>query len=55
MNGGMQATLDRSVSDLIVVGDSRLAIQQYMGVIACRKNSLPISLADHKEIVSRLN
>ena len=40
MNRGTQAALDNNVTDLIIVGDSRLAIQQSMGVIACKKASL---------------
>ena len=38
MNYEMQAALDNNVPDLIIVGDSRLAIQQCMGVIACKKD-----------------
>ena len=34
MNRDAQAPLDHQVTDLIIVGDSRLAIQQAMGVIA---------------------
>ncbi|GMF54794.1 unnamed protein product [Phytophthora fragariaefolia] len=43
MNNGVIAALQRGVSDLIIVGDSRLAIQQSMGVIACRKDALKSS------------
>ena len=35
-----QAALYHDVPDLIIAGDSRLAIQIYMEVIACKKDSL---------------
>ncbi|OWY93681.1 hypothetical protein PHMEG_00036839, partial [Phytophthora megakarya] len=34
MNNGVQAALDIGATDLVIVGDSRLAIQQSLGVIA---------------------
>ena len=37
MNNGTQEALQHKVLDLIIVGDSRLAIQQLKGVIACKK------------------
>ena len=40
LNRGTQAALDNNVTDLVIVGDSRLAIRQSMGVIACRNESL---------------
>ncbi|GMF68480.1 unnamed protein product [Phytophthora fragariaefolia] len=55
MNNGVIAALQRGVSDLIIVGDSRLAIQQSMGVIACRKDALQVELARHKELTKKLN
>ncbi|GMF27072.1 unnamed protein product [Phytophthora fragariaefolia] len=55
MNNGVIAALQRGVSDLIIVGDSRLAIQQYMGVIACRKDALQVELARHKELTKKLD
>ncbi|GMF47905.1 unnamed protein product [Phytophthora fragariaefolia] len=55
MNNGVVAALQRSVSDLIIVGDSRLAIQQSMGVIACKKDALQVGLARHKELTKKLN
>ncbi|GMF55638.1 unnamed protein product [Phytophthora fragariaefolia] len=36
MNNGVVAALQRGVSDLIIVGDSRRAIQQSIGVVACK-------------------
>jgi ribonuclease HI len=55
MNNGVKAAVDRGVRDLIVIGDSRLAIQKSMGVIACKKYSLQVELAHHKELTSKLN
>ncbi|GMF40027.1 unnamed protein product [Phytophthora fragariaefolia] len=55
MNNGVIAALRRGVSDLIIVGDSRLAIQQSMGVIACRKDALQVELAGHKGLTKKLN
>ena len=40
INYGMQAALENILPHLIIVGDSRLAIQQCMGVLACNKESL---------------
>ncbi|KAI9994780.1 hypothetical protein PInf_011611 [Phytophthora infestans] len=45
MNNGVLAAIDRGITDLIIVGDSRLAIQQSMGVIACKKETLQVELA----------
>ncbi|GMF47823.1 unnamed protein product [Phytophthora fragariaefolia] len=55
MNNGVVAALQRGVSDLIIVGDSRLAIQQSMGVIACKMDALQVELARHKELTKKLN
>ncbi|GMF62220.1 unnamed protein product [Phytophthora fragariaefolia] len=55
MNNGVVGALQRGVSDLIIVGDSRLAIQQSMGVIACKKDALQVELARHKELTKKLN
>ncbi|GMF42806.1 unnamed protein product [Phytophthora lilii] len=55
MNNGVKAALDHGVTDLIIVGDSRLAIQQSMGVIACRKETLQVQLMRHKELTTKLN
>ncbi|GMF24270.1 unnamed protein product [Phytophthora fragariaefolia] len=55
MNNGVIAALQRGVSDLISVGDSQLAIQQSMGVIACRKDALQVELARHKGFTKKLN
>ncbi|GMF66219.1 unnamed protein product [Phytophthora lilii] len=54
MNNGVKAALDHVEINLIV-GDSRLAIQQYMGVIACRKETLQVQLMRHKELTAKLN
>ena len=53
MNRGTQATLNNNVTDFIIVGDSRLAIQQSMGVIACINDSLQAELARHKTLVEK--
>ncbi|OWZ03974.1 hypothetical protein PHMEG_00024205 [Phytophthora megakarya] len=54
MNNGVQAALDIGATDLVIVGDSRLAIQQSLGVIACKKKSLMTQLNRHQELVARL-
>ncbi|OWY92272.1 hypothetical protein PHMEG_00038795, partial [Phytophthora megakarya] len=38
MNHGVIAALEHGAEDLVIVGDSRLVIQQSLGVIACRKD-----------------
>ncbi|GMF34800.1 unnamed protein product [Phytophthora fragariaefolia] len=43
----------RQQSKQIIVGDSRLAIQQSLGVIACLKVSLLTQLNIHRELVAR--
>ncbi|GMF40244.1 unnamed protein product [Phytophthora lilii] len=55
MNNGVKAAVDHGVTELIIVGDSRLAIQQSMGVIACRKETLQVQLMRHKELTTKLN
>ena len=50
MNRGAQAALDHPVTDLVIVGDSSLAIQQAMGVIACKHSALQVTLARHREL-----
>ncbi|KAE9034111.1 hypothetical protein PR002_g8314 [Phytophthora rubi] len=54
MNNGVQAALKHGAEDLVIVGDSRLAIQQSLGVIACRKESLMTMLNHRKELTARL-
>ncbi|KAI9998095.1 hypothetical protein PInf_002429 [Phytophthora infestans] len=54
MNNGVLAAIDRGITDLIIVGDSRLAIQQFMGVIACKKETLQVELARHKDLTKQL-
>ncbi|GMF12076.1 unnamed protein product [Phytophthora lilii] len=54
MNNGVLAAIDHGAEDLVVVGDSRLAIQQSLGMIACRKESLMTQLSRHKAITARL-
>ncbi|GMF31481.1 unnamed protein product [Phytophthora lilii] len=49
MNKGVLAAIDHGADDLVVVGDSRLAIQQSLGVIACRKESLMTQLSRHRD------
>ncbi|GMF42340.1 unnamed protein product [Phytophthora fragariaefolia] len=53
MNEGLRAAQAYGVTDLVVVGDSRLAIQQSLGVIACLKESLLTPLSIHRELVAR--
>ncbi|OWY94557.1 hypothetical protein PHMEG_00035677 [Phytophthora megakarya] len=55
MNNGVTAALDHGVEELVIVGDSRLAIQQSLGVIACKKDSLMAKLNHHRERTARLN
>ncbi|OWZ02348.1 hypothetical protein PHMEG_00026102 [Phytophthora megakarya] len=54
MNNGVRAALELGADNLVVVGDSRLAIQQSLGVIACRKETLMAQLNYHKELTSKL-
>ncbi|GMF63183.1 unnamed protein product [Phytophthora fragariaefolia] len=55
MNNGVMAALERGLTDLIIVGDSRLAIQQSMGVMACKKEALQLELARHKKLTDQLS
>ncbi|KAG3082075.1 hypothetical protein PI124_g19213 [Phytophthora idaei] len=55
MNNGVLAALDKDATDLIIVGDSRHATQQSMGVMACKKEALQVELARHKALSKRLN
>ncbi|ETO83368.1 hypothetical protein F444_02579 [Phytophthora nicotianae P1976] len=54
MNNGVKATLAHGAKELVIVGDSRLAIQQSLRVIACRKESLMALLNTHKELTVKL-
>ncbi|KAG3056384.1 hypothetical protein PI124_g23308 [Phytophthora idaei] len=54
MNNGVKAAIAHGAEDLVIVGDSRLAIQQSPGVIACRKESLLTLLNIHKELTAQL-
>ncbi|KAE9268092.1 hypothetical protein PF001_g29802 [Phytophthora fragariae] len=54
MNNGVSAALGLAITDLVIVGDSRLAIQQSLGVIACRKETLMAQLNHHRELVAKL-
>ncbi|ETP52432.1 hypothetical protein F442_02558 [Phytophthora nicotianae P10297] len=54
MNNGVKAALAHGAEELGIVGDSRLAIQQSLGVIACRKESLMALLNTHKELTTKL-
>ncbi|OWZ06097.1 hypothetical protein PHMEG_00021701 [Phytophthora megakarya] len=49
MNNGVQAALDIGATDLVIV-----AIQQSLGVIVCKKESLMVQLNRHRELVVRL-
>ncbi|POM64342.1 Hypothetical protein PHPALM_20140, partial [Phytophthora palmivora] len=52
-NNGVQAALEHTTKDLVIVGDSRLAIQQSLGVIACRKETLLTQLHRHRELTAK--
>ncbi|OWY97046.1 hypothetical protein PHMEG_00032517, partial [Phytophthora megakarya] len=52
-NNGVQAALEFGVDTLVIVGDSRPAIQQSLGVIACRKDSLITLLNRHRELTAK--
>ncbi|KAE8997968.1 hypothetical protein PR003_g23568 [Phytophthora rubi] len=54
MNNGVSAALGLAITDLVIVGDLRLAIQQSLGVIACRKETLMAQLNHHRELVAKL-
>ncbi|GMG17942.1 unnamed protein product [Phytophthora fragariaefolia] len=54
MNNGVRSAIEHGVTDLIIVGDSRRATQQSMGVIACRKETLQLKLSQHKELTAQL-
>ncbi|KAG3007791.1 hypothetical protein PC123_g7056 [Phytophthora cactorum] len=54
MKNGVKAAIVHGAEDLVIVGDSRLAIQQSLGVIACRKESLLTLLNIHKELTAQL-
>ncbi|GMG18035.1 unnamed protein product [Phytophthora fragariaefolia] len=49
----LRAAQAHGVTDLVVVGDSRLAIQQSPMVIACLKESFLTQLNIHRELVAR--
>ncbi|GMF20039.1 unnamed protein product [Phytophthora fragariaefolia] len=53
MNEGLRAAQAYGATDLVVVGDSRFAIQQSLGVIACLKESLLAQLNIHRVLVAR--
>ncbi|OWZ15176.1 hypothetical protein PHMEG_00011227 [Phytophthora megakarya] len=46
--------MSHGAEELVIVGDTRLAIQQSLGVIACRKDSLMTLLNRHRELVVKL-
>ncbi|OWY91927.1 hypothetical protein PHMEG_00039269 [Phytophthora megakarya] len=50
---GMQLALDMGVRELVVVGDSRLAIQQLQGVIGCTQPHLLRLLQEAEELQAR--
>ncbi|OWY99016.1 hypothetical protein PHMEG_00030062 [Phytophthora megakarya] len=54
MNRGVQAAIDHGATELVIVGESRLAIQQFLGVIACKKDSLMTQLNHHRKMVGSL-
>ncbi|KAG3122598.1 hypothetical protein PI126_g24082 [Phytophthora idaei] len=54
MNNGVKAAIAHGADDLGIVGDSKLAIQQSLRVIACRKESPLAILNIHKELTAQL-
>ncbi|GMF45116.1 unnamed protein product [Phytophthora fragariaefolia] len=54
MNKGVKSAIEYGMTNLITIGDSRLAIQQSMGVIACRKETLQLKLSQHKGLTAQL-
>ncbi|KAG3067812.1 hypothetical protein PI124_g21158 [Phytophthora idaei] len=54
MNSVVMEAIAHGAEDLVIVGDSRLAIQQSLGVIACRKESLLTLPNIHKELTAQL-
>ncbi|KAG3140718.1 hypothetical protein PC128_g25134 [Phytophthora cactorum] len=54
MNNGVKAAIVHGAEDLVIVGDSRLAIQQLLGVSACREESLQALLNIHEELAAKL-
>ncbi|GMF34045.1 unnamed protein product [Phytophthora fragariaefolia] len=53
MNESLRAAQAYGATDLVVVGDSRLAIQQSLGVTACLTESLLTQLNIRRELVAR--
>ncbi|GMF10183.1 unnamed protein product [Phytophthora lilii] len=53
MNNGVSAALEHGAENLVIVGDSRLAIQQSLGVVACRKESLLTQLNHHRALAAK--
>ncbi|OWZ20264.1 hypothetical protein PHMEG_0005328, partial [Phytophthora megakarya] len=54
MNHRVIAAQEHGAEDLVIVGDSRLAIQQSLRMIACRNDSLMTLLNRHRQIVAKL-
>ncbi|GMF25877.1 unnamed protein product [Phytophthora fragariaefolia] len=55
MNNGVLAALELGADNFIIVGDSRFAIQQSLGVIACRTESLMTILNRHRELTAPIS
>ncbi|OWY97566.1 hypothetical protein PHMEG_00031875 [Phytophthora megakarya] len=55
INNGVMTALQHGAEHLIIVGDSRLAIQQSLGVISCKKDSLMTKLNCHRKLTANLN
>ncbi|OWZ17003.1 LOW QUALITY PROTEIN: hypothetical protein PHMEG_0009120 [Phytophthora megakarya] len=53
MNNRVEAALALGAEALVIVGDSKFAIQQSLGVIACRNEALMVQLNYHKEITKK--
>ncbi|GMF15562.1 unnamed protein product [Phytophthora fragariaefolia] len=54
---GPRVALCECASELrrLIMGNSQLAIKQFMGVIACKKDAMQVELARHKEFTKKLN
>ena len=50
MLAGMKLAVERGITKLCVVGDSRIAIQQVQGRIQCRKDNLQVLLSQFQEL-----
>ncbi|OWZ17380.1 LOW QUALITY PROTEIN: reverse transcriptase [Phytophthora megakarya] len=50
---GLAMALERGIQDIVVVGDSRIVIQQVQGLINCNKPNLQRRLAEYETLTKR--